>query len=88
MNKNSKGFAQFFLIYAIVAAGIVGLLYYSWQKGLIKTTPQPNSNTVYDTQELCEKETDKSCTFQNCDYIPRGKSFEEVCGKDFKKGWL
>ena len=87
MNKNSKGLAHFFPIFAIVVAGIVGLLYYSWQKGLIKTTPSTSSE-AYDSKEVCEEETGKSCTFQNCDYIPRGKSFEEVCGKDFKKGWI
>jgi len=87
MNKNSKGLAHFFPIFAIVVAGIVGLLYYSWQKGLIKTTPSTSSE-AYDSKEVCEEETGKSCTFQNCDYIPRGKSFEEVCGKDFRKGWI
>ena len=97
MIKNQKGFtryriilgfAQLFLIVVVVIIGIGGLLYFSWQKGLIKTTPPPNSNTVYNTQEQCEKETDKICAFQNCDYIPQGKSSEEVCGKDFKKGWV
>jgi len=46
--KNSKGiarynsisgFAHLFLIVVIVVIGISGLLYYSWQKGLTKTSP-------------------------------------------------
>lgn len=43
---------------------------------------------VFSTQEECEQKTDKSCSFQMCDYVPPGKNFEEVCGKDFKKGWV
>src|SRR3990172_8426464 len=39
MNILQKGFAHLFLIVVIVLAGLVGLLYYSWQKGLIKTIP-------------------------------------------------
>ena len=47
MNKNPKrfttpsshesGFAHLFLIVVIVLVGLGGLLYFSWQKGLIKT---------------------------------------------------
>jgi len=49
VNKNSKrfitlslhecGFAHLFLLVVIVVIGIVGLLYYSWQKGMMKTAP-------------------------------------------------
>ncbi len=42
---------------------------------------------VYETQEECEQKTGKSCGFVMCDYIPKGKTFEEVCGKDFQEGW-
>ena len=35
----NKGFVHLFLVIVIVLMGIGGLLYYSWQKGLIKTTP-------------------------------------------------
>lgn len=38
-NKIAKGFAHLFLVVVIVIIGIGGLLYYSWQKGLIKTSP-------------------------------------------------
>ncbi len=43
---------------------------------------------VFVSQEECEQSTGKPCTFQMCDYVPAGKTFEEVCGKDFKKGWV
>ena len=39
MSKDSKGFAHLFLLVVVVVIGIGGLHYYSWQKGLIKTTP-------------------------------------------------
>lgn len=48
LNKNnlSKGFAHLFLIVVIVVLTIGGILYFSWQKGLIKTLPsQDNSPT-------------------------------------------
>lgn len=40
MHRNSKGFAHFFLIVIVLIVGISGLLYYTWQKGLIKTSLQ------------------------------------------------
>ncbi|MFH1664186.1 MAG: FKBP-type peptidyl-prolyl cis-trans isomerase [archaeon] len=42
---------------------------------------------VYSTQEECEEKNDCECNFVMCDYIPEGKTFEEVCGKGFEKGW-
>ena len=47
-----------------------------------------NQQAVFGTQQDCEKTTGKSCAFQNCDYVPGGKTPEETCGKDFKKGWV
>jgi hypothetical protein len=41
----------------------------------------------YQTKESCESATGKTCHFVTCDYIPEGKTFEEVCGKDFQEGW-
>ncbi|MEK7180813.1 MAG: hypothetical protein AAB738_00565 [Patescibacteria group bacterium] len=43
---------------------------------------------VFKTQGDCETKTGKPCHNQACDYVPPGKTFEEVCGKDFKKGWV
>jgi len=48
------------------------------------STPSP----IYKTQEECERKTGTFCVFQNCDYIQEGKTFEEVCGKKFQKGWV
>ena len=40
------------------------------------------------TEQECLQETKcSSCGFVMCDYIPVGKTFEEVCGKNFKEGW-
>jgi len=47
-----------------------------------------STKSVFSTQGECEKNTGKTCSVQTCDYIPAGKTFEEVCGKDFKKGWV
>jgi len=46
------------------------------------------NQNVFSTEEECISATNQNCDFQNCDYIPDGKTFEEVCGKDFKKGWV
>jgi len=46
-----------------------------------------NQNKVFTSKQECEKVTGCACTLLMCDYVPSGKTFEEVCGKDFKKGW-
>ena len=44
---------------------------------------------VFFYKEECEQKTGKSCSFHNCALDSSGKkTFEEVCGKDFKKGWI
>ncbi len=55
---------------------------------------QPNSSPspvtsikVYSNQQECESKTGKSCQYSVCDYIPQGKTEEEVCGGKIKKGW-
>ena len=47
----------------------------------------PRAAQTYSTQEECEAKAGCTCGFVQCDYVPPGKTFEEVCGKDFKKGW-
>ncbi|MEK7584523.1 MAG: hypothetical protein AAB490_04720, partial [Patescibacteria group bacterium] len=42
---------------------------------------------VFTSQEQCEEATGKQCSFVMCDYVPPGKTFEEVCGEDFRPGW-
>lgn len=49
---------------------------------------ETEEKAVFYSQEECEQKTGKSCDFQTCDFIPSGKTFEETCGKDFKKGWI
>lgn len=39
------------------------------------------------SQSACEKGTGQKCDFVMCDYVPAGKTFEEVCGKGFHNGW-
>lgn len=41
----------------------------------------------YLSQQECESETGKTCAYSVCDYIPKGKTVEEVCGDRAKKGW-
>jgi len=69
-----------------VVIGIATIAYFILAKN---NTPTPQvTQTVFISQEECEQQTGSSCSFQMCDYIPSGKTFEEVCGKDFKKGWV
>lgn len=42
---------------------------------------------TYRTQEECQQKTGESCNFWMCDVVAEGKTFEETCGKGFKKGW-
>lgn len=51
------------------------------------TVASAEADPTYRTKEECEQKTSKTCDSRMCDYIPEGKTFEEVCGKDFKKGW-
>ncbi|MEK7583655.1 MAG: hypothetical protein AAB490_00280 [Patescibacteria group bacterium] len=46
-----------------------------------------NPQDTYASQEVCQHDTGTICIFEACDFIPTGKTYEEVCGKDFKKGW-
>ena len=71
-------------IIIILVVGVAG--YFAFVKN---QTPTPQvQQTVFASQEECEQTTGKSCSFQMCDYVPPGKTFEEVCGKNFKKGWV
>ena len=74
MNKNQKGFARYnsisgfthlFLVVIIVLIGIAGILYYSWQKGLIKTT---STQDAIPTPTGIIKETISWKTFENDEY--------------------
>ena len=71
------------VVLLLLVIGIVG--YFTLVKN--QTPVSQTQQIVFVSQEECEQKTGKSCDFQMCDYIPPGKTFEEVCGKDFKKGW-
>jgi hypothetical protein len=34
---------------------------------------------AYETKQECESATGKTCVIWTCDYVPAGKTFEEVC---------
>lgn len=53
-----------------------------------QTLAPQTQQVVFVSQEECEQKTGKPCSFQMCDDVPHGKTLEEVCGKDFKKGWM
>lgn len=48
----------------------------------------PKQRTSFTSQKECEEKNGTTCMYQMCDYIPKGKTFEEVCGKDFQTGWV
>jgi len=56
---------------------------------LLRINQQPTLplQVVFFSQEECEQTTGQPCLFRMCDYVPPGKTFEEVCGKNFKSGW-
>lgn len=45
-----------------------------------------SNKTEYKTEAECKKASGKECSFVQCDYIPEGKTYEEVCG-GVQKGW-
>ena len=55
---------------------------------LLLTISVSAKTEFYSNQEECEHKTGHICAFQMCDYVPEGKTFDEVCGRDFKKGWV
>lgn len=52
--------------------------------------PTPINNLIQKTffsKSECESQTGRKCRFITCDYIPAGKTQDEVCGKGFVEGW-
>lgn len=76
---------KIFLIIVIVIV-IIAIGYAVFLKN--QTPISPARQEVFFSQEECQQKTGKSCSLQMCDYIPPGKTPEEVCGKNFKKGWV
>lgn len=46
-----------------------------------------SERVYYPTQTECEAASGKYCEQVMCDYAPEGKTIEEVCGADYKKGY-
>src|SRR3990172_12307598 len=94
MSKNQNGFVHLFFVIVILIIGIGGLLYYSWQKGLIKTTPShepsptPTSAEIekFETQEDCESKLSHQCIYYLCD-IPLGEVYQRLCNQGPGPGW-
>ena len=88
---NRKGFTNKTISVVVVIIMLVGAVaYFAFVEKVMPISQQPTHapRVAFPSQEECEQKTGKSCTVQMCDYIPPGKTFEEVCGKDFRKGWV
>lgn len=48
---------------------------------------QQRSKSRYKSQTECQQATQAICNYETCDYVPVGKTIEEVCGVNFEKGW-
>ena len=94
MNKKTKGFAHLFLIVVALVLAIGGLIYYSWQKGLIKTNPGQEISptltsgefTKFEIQEDCESKLSHKCIYYLCD-IPLGEVYQRLCNQGSGSGW-
>src|SRR3989344_3029319 len=51
-------------------------------------TIQSSHIQVFATQQECEEATGHVCEFPTCGHIPKGKTFEEVCKRNHKQGWI
>ncbi|OGX07915.1 MAG: hypothetical protein A2Z88_05575 [Omnitrophica WOR_2 bacterium GWA2_47_8] len=63
------------------------MLIYIFQLPVVNGWAEVKVPTVFVTQDECEQKTGMQCSYVMCDYIPEGKTFEEVCGKGFQEGW-
>ena len=85
-----KKLTVFFIVLSIIlVSGISYLAFRNSQSEPSNTTGESVESdvTFYKTKQECEQQSGKKCSGpQQCDYIPEGKTFEEVCGKGFFKG--
>jgi hypothetical protein len=65
------------IILVIIEVVVVVVLAVINQAGL---SSQSTSPLMFTSQEECESKTGWRCSFVMCDYVPEGKTFEEVCG--------
>ena len=65
MNKKSKGFIELSIIILLVLVIVGGLLYFSWQKGMIKTRTNPE---VPSTPSIIDNENTNGKPYKNTKY--------------------
>lgn len=70
------------VVVALIVVGVTAIVFSKMQLSSISTSQ------IHLTQEACEQATGLDCDLVMCDYIPEGKTFEEVCGKNFQKHWV
>lgn len=75
------------LLIMVACVILVGILYVLVNEKPINYPVSDQPIKSFSSEIECKKETGKECDFKMCDYIPEGKTIEEVCGKNFKKGW-
>lgn len=46
-----------------------------------------SQQSAFPNQEACQQSTGFICNYEECNYVPAGQTFEELCGKDNTKGW-
>lgn len=80
------------IVIAVVASVLIVAGYFAYPPVKKQITKNSQANApvveVYYSKEECEQKTGKDCLFQACDYIPKGKTVDETCGLNFKKGWV
>ena len=83
-NRHKYGFFGLLIVlFAIIVYFF--LLFFNKQNFFESSLPQQQ---VFRSQQECEEITGRQCSNQACDFVPTGKTVEEVCGKNFKKGWV
>lgn len=74
-------------LFFIILLGLVVvfmIVFFTMYNNRIQTK---NPNQVYASLAECEKETRQTCQYFSCDYVPPGKTAEQVCGERVEKGF-
>ncbi len=91
--NTQKGLTPIVVLVIIISALMLSSAVYFGAKNFprVLLTPPPTTTDhgvkAFPSKEACEKATGKVCGDVMCDYVPPGKTFEEVCGRNFRKGW-
>jgi len=90
MNRNAVA-VGIYLVFIFTLSMAGHLLYvegWLFDKSKPKSQHQKPYVSVFSDEASCIEETGGPCKYQQCDEIPKGKEFEDVCGEGFKKGWI